>query len=274
MRSMVRALVPMGLAMALAVQGCSDGTKESPASSAAVDSSAMASDAPSENVAVSAPCADDGPRLSGTGLCASRSVNYLLFDDGERPKAPDGCEWVVNEVEFPGGDYLLYRGLQCGKNRTELEYGGGAHFADLTLKKSAFGKEAAGGQTLVRMTFAEGKPEDAVTTIARGAIEKPAEAAKCRARKAGIESWPADALVVDVSAEEAAKAAKDEIRSACGTFGLDEDSQRFWRVVQGYAWFFDLGQDTPEIDPGSLTMFSQNAKGEYEVYQQPASGSQ
>lgn len=250
------------LAATLAGAGCSDDRPAPPAASesaAVVEAVAAPSGAPA--------CPDDGPRLPGTGLCAGRAVNLLLFDAGERPAAPDGCGWVVNEVEFPGGDYLLYRGLQCGTRRTRLDYAGGAHFADLVLAASAFGGAGPADLPIARMTVADGRPADAVTALARSAIEDPAEAAGCSARKAGTAGWPADALVVDVAPADAARAPRDEIRTACGPFGLAEDDQRFWRVAQGYAWFFELGQEQMEIDPGSFTIVSQNDKGEYEAFQ-------
>ncbi len=68
---------------------------------------------------------------------------------------------------------------------------------------------------------------------------------------------------MDVSAAEAAKARKDEPRTACGPVGLDEDSETYWRVFQGYSWFFELGQDEAEIDPGSLTLIHKDAQGKW-----------
>jgi hypothetical protein len=54
---------------------------------------------------------------------------------------------------------------------------------------------------------------------------------------------------------ESDKIATEGIRTACGPFGLDQDSQRFWRIIGDRAWFFDLGQDDAPIDPGSLTIY-------------------
>ena len=99
--------------------------------------------------------------------------------------------------------------------------------------------------------------------MAKPAIKNKAEAAKCEVRSAGYSGWPGDALVVDVSAAEAAKARKDEPRTACGPYGLDEDSQTFWRVFQGTAWFFELGQDSLEVDPGSFTLVHKDEKGNW-----------
>lgn len=217
-----------------------------------------------------APCQDAGARLPGTGLCASYADKVMLQDSVAREKAPEGCTWTINEIGLSGSDYLLYRALQCGENRTQLEYAPGTTFAELRLTKSAYGPMAEEAYIPVKLRASKGTPADAVTAIVRSTITDPAEARTCTARRAGIESWPSDALVVDLPESETAQMPTDEIRSACGPYGLDQGSQRYWRVVQGYAWFFDLGQDQPEIDPGSLTVMRKASNGEYQVYTPPA----
>jgi hypothetical protein len=92
--------------------------------------------------------------------------------------------------------------------------------------------------------------EAALLETARAAVEDPAERARCRLRPAAIEGWPGDALVVD----EVPPPPADGVRTACGAYGLDEDSQTFWRLSQGQGWFFQLGQESPVVDPGSFTL--------------------
>lgn len=237
----------------LLATGCSG----QPADSAATDSAdALAVDDGQS-------CADDGPRLPITKLCASRAVNYLNFDEGKRPDAPEGCEWAVNETEMPGDEVLLYLAASCGKKTTKLAFAGGAHYSDLSYETSALSDGPPAEGPLVRIAGAEGDPKQAILALAREAIDNPAEAAKCAVRKADVEGWPADAMVVDVSAAEAAKSLKDGPRSACGPFGLDEDSASYWRVFNGFSWFYQLGQDQLEIDPGSFTIMSKDEKGEW-----------
>ena len=72
--------------------------------------------------------------------------------------------------------------------------------------------------------------------------------------------------MVDVSPAEAAKAPKNEPRTACGQYGLDEDAQVFWRAFQGFAWYFDLGQEQMEIDPGSLTVATKDEGGNWSLH--------
>ncbi|MEI9851500.1 MAG: hypothetical protein WDN24_12425 [Sphingomonas sp.] len=211
------------------------------------------------------PCADDGDRLPITGLCAGRAVNYLNIAGGELPEPPDGCEWVVQETPF-ATQVLLYRALKCGSKTTKLAFAGGAGLAELSYETAAYGDTdgTAKGQVLVRVGSIDGSDRTAgLLKTARAAIEDPAEKAGCSVRNAKIESWPEDALVVDVSAAEAAKAPPDEPRAACGPFGFNGDEASYWRVFQGHSWFFQLGQDLAQIDPGSFTLMAKDEKGDW-----------
>lgn len=197
-----------------------------------------------------------GLKLKQSGICEEEGKSLLQFAPGPRPKAPSGCEWALAETELAGGDYLLYLAAKCGGKMRQLEYSGGAHKAELK-----YGENGPAVVSIYGMEPGEGNA--AVLRHARELIKNKAEAAKCAVRPAGVDGWPGDALVVDVSAAEAAKARKDEPRSACGPLGLNEDAQMFWRTFQTFAWYFDLGQDEFEIDPGSLTMVVQQEGGKW-----------
>lgn len=185
-----------------------------------------------------------------------KPASPIVFAAGARPKPPAGCEWAMNQTPLPGDEFLLYMAAKCNGKTKTLFYAGGAHKAELSY--------AEGGPAVVQMMTAEGGETDAaILRHTREAMDSKAQAAKCSVRLAKNEFWPADAKVVDVSAAEAAKAPKDEPRSACGKYGLNEDAQMFWRVFQGFAWYFDLGQDEMEIDPGSLTIATKDAQGNW-----------
>lgn len=211
-------------------------------------------------------CPGDGGRLPITGICAGRAVNYLNTAGGKPPEAPEGCEWVVQETRF-ADSVLLYRATKCGRKTTRLAFAGGAGMAELSYDAAAYGdaENALKGQVLVRVASMD--PADKTANVlwtARGSIDDPAEKAACRVRNAGIDGWPDDALVVDnLSASEAAAIANEGPRTACGPFGLDEDSSTFWRVFQEQSWFFQLGQDAWQIDPGSFTLLRQGKEGEW-----------
>ncbi len=183
----------------------------------------------------------------------------MVFAPGPRPKAPSGCEWVVNQTELPGAEVLLYLAAKCNGKTTTLHY-------SATAEKALF-SYGEGGPAVVEMMGIENEDGDAaILRHARAAMDAKTKTAKCAVRLAKQELWPADAKVVDVSAAEAAKAPKDEPRSACGKYGLDEDAQLFWRVFQGFAWYFNLGQEDFVIDPGSLTLVSRDEAGNWSLY--------
>ncbi|WAC23480.1 hypothetical protein [Blastomonas sp. SL216] len=225
------------------------------------DAPRQEAEAPTKPVAAQS-CADDGERLPLTGLCAGRAVNYLNMDASASPQAPDGCEWKVMETPIVD-DVLLYRGLKCDAGETKLEYAGGAHRAELKLVNSAFLGKIDEPPVYVYVYTIEGDAKQGVTSRAREAMENAAEAAGCTARNAGQQGWPTDALVVDVSPQEAAKAPANEPRAACGPLGINEDEASYWRVAQGYGWFFQLGQDAIEIDAGSFTLMTRQPDGSW-----------
>lgn len=88
-----------------------------------------------------------------------------------------------------------------------------------------------------------------------------AERAKCSVQPANVSGWPKDALVVQFSEADRTALPMDEPVSMCGPYGRDEDTGAFWRIFGGYAWFFSLGQDTPDFDPDSFMPFTKGADG-------------
>lgn len=216
-----------------------------------------------ETVDAEGACPDDGARLAITGICAGRAVNYLNVAGGEPPEAPEGCEWVVQETRF-AEDVLLYRATRCIDKTTRLAFAGGAGMAELSYDTAAYGdaENQLKGEVLVRVAGVDPNNKTAaLLRIARQAIDDPNEQAQCTVRNAGIDGWPEDALVVDVSPAQAATASPDEPRSACGPYGLNEDEASYWRVFQGHSWFFQLGQDALQIDPGSFTLMRKGSDG-------------
>lgn len=211
-----------------------------------------------EAAAAPTSCADDGERLALTGLCAGRAVAYLNMDASGSAQAPDGCEWKVMEAQMPDG-VLLYRGLKCDAGETKLEFSGGAERGELKLVSSAYLGKIDEPPAYVLVYPIEGDARQAVTARARGAIADPAEAARCSARPARGKGWPSDALVVDVAGGES----QTGPRSACGDLGLNDELAAFWRVSQGYGWYFQMGQADMEIDPGSFTLMTKRPDGSW-----------
>jgi len=244
------------LAAAL-VTGCADSSSDSP-DVAPVDTPAVSTSADGSD------CPDDGPRLTGTQLCAGRAVSYLNVVEGDEPTLPDGCEWVVNETEMPMGDYLLYRAARCNGQTAHLAFAGGAHMAELTLDPSVVGGEAVAMDVpMVRIVSSDPEaPEANILAYVNEDLEASGSDEDCSVRPANVPGWPADALVADVSPEVAAESADDGPRAACGTYGFSEDETSYWRVFQGWTWFFQLGQDLyQDIDPRSLTLLTPDGSG-------------
>jgi hypothetical protein len=46
----------------------------------------------------------------------------------------------------------------------------------------------------------------------------------------------------------------------CGPYGISDDSSAFWRILGNSAWYFDLGQNVWEVDPGSFTVVKAAAR--------------
>jgi hypothetical protein len=216
------------------------------------------------DAAADAPCPDDGERLPVTGICRGRANAYLNEDrEARTPELPD-CTWTVNELALPGDEALLYRAAMCGGVTTTLAFAGGAQSAELVYERSALFGDAVIGRAAVWLF---GAPPDNPQGALRGAIaEAPDGAAmQCEIRPAGLEGWPRDALLIAPSAAARARLPQDEPIAACGPYGVDEDSVRYWRVAQGFAWFFDLGQEQPDFDPTSLTVLVRSADGGWQI---------
>lgn len=211
------------------------------------------------------PCPDDGPRFAVTGLCTGRISNYLDPAIGLISEMPDGCDWTYTEMPFPTNDEaLIYRSLTCKGVTTTLEFHGGARSVELGYKTSALFEVPADAIDPVRFFVADpADPQKAIRDLFEGipADERP----KCEIRRINLEGWPADALAIAYSDAERARLPTDEPIAMCGEFGRDEDSASYWRVFGGYAWFFSMGQDAQDFDPGSFMIFRKDAAGAWNL---------
>jgi hypothetical protein len=208
------------------------------------------------------PCADGSERLPATALCQNEARVRLKEAGGGRPEAPAGCTWVVNELTLPRDITLLYLATRCGDRVTALKHAPGERLSLLTYDWSARDGEALRGQTVATMLDAsEAEPVEALLALAREAHPDAAEAARCVVAPANAQGWPADALVVTLPAGAAPPVAPVTHSEVCGPYGHTTDAQRYWRVVDGVAFHFNLGQDTPEVDPGSFTLVRRDPSG-------------
>lgn len=200
-------------------------------------------------------CPSEGPSLPLSGVCQGRGVNYLEFEDGDEPILLENCEWKLNEARMPNGDFLFYMATSCGDYLSKLEISAGAQSSNVNLVNSAMSEGASLGKlfTLAPMNAAD--PFGSILTFTQKAMSNQSEAKKCRVV---YENNHNDNLVVDnVDPNEAARLISDGPRYACGPYGVNQESNTYWRVISGYIWHFDWGQDAYlDIDPRSITVVS------------------
>jgi hypothetical protein len=58
---------------------------------------------------------------------------------------------------------------------------------------------------------------------------------------------------------------QDEPIAACGPLGLNEDEANFWRVRQGYAAFYTLGQEQQAVDAANAVFVVRGEDGVWTV---------
>lgn len=207
--------------------------------------------------AAPAACAGGVRKLPATGLCPEQAAALLLAAPGPAAAPPDGCTWTIGETALNATEAVVYRAARCQSRTTKLDFVAGKPFGRFTLAASPYEGAYDAGEPIVRAAAVG--DSNGILKVARSLMSDPKDPARCRLRAAAMEGWPADALVID----EVPQPQSDEVRSACGELGLDEDAQTFWRLSQRIGWFFQLGQESPIVDAGSFTLLRRGAAGEW-----------
>ncbi len=214
---------------------------------------------------LAANCQKGDRQLPISGLCTSQ-VKHLVpppskhFVDGLKLF---GCKPVINDGNFVG-QIMLYQAAQCKGQPAQFEGGAGAHSAAIDVWGGGFYPDTLEDSVNVATVLAapaNNPTENLLRWVADGMDDHytKAEIKRCKLRKAPIEG--ADAWVVDEYSLSNLPTL-DEPRSACGGYGYTQESRAFWRITQGLAMYFDLGQDeATNIDPLSITFFSKTANG-------------
>lgn len=207
-------------------------------------------------------CPDDGAPLPGTGLCQHSAAALIERADGAREEQyGENCTSVINEVMLPADQALLYGAAQCGERETQLAFAGGAHSAEISIQQSALYEGPTNDPVVIRLFGVDPDPRGALNQAI--AELPPAQRATCEIRSAGVEGWPSDALVIAPTAAERARLPQDEPVAVCGPMGYDEDSISYWRVRQGFAWFYALGQESQGFDAASVTLIQKQPDGSW-----------
>jgi len=209
-------------------------------------------------------CPGGERRLPLTGLCESEAARLIPpvnrdFVDG---LAAFNCKAVIAEAPMMG-DVALYHAAQCkggpGKGRpVELEFSGGAHSGSIYVVGG--GMETGADRTKEFGKLLISDPSDPTGSMVRWVREtyeaagaSKADASKCRARRV---EGTADLWQVDEYTNAQLKTLKtDGPRTACGRYGTDEDSNGYWRIAHGFAFYANFGQDAyQDFDLKTLTV--------------------
>lgn len=209
------------------------------------------------------PCRDDGPRLPVSGLCRSAAGALLNIVKGPEPGLLDtSCNWVLNDG-WLAGMIVLYRAAECDHRVSRLAGSVGAHMAYLELIESAYGGDGDPfGKFAEPAPFADVygrfKNSPAADVQARALYGLQGQVpATCAARRM---SDVTDGYLVDSAVERARQPQDEPPAHLCGPYGFGDDAD-LWRVFQGNAWFFRLGQDAADIDYRSLTLLEPDGEG-------------
>lgn len=212
-------------------------------------------------------CADGGAPLPQIGLCAQDAAALFAAEAPYPPPGPDvSCSWGVGATLLgDSGDALVYRTATCNGVTTALEASvpAGGTWTIVYTRSALFGDQAV-GEPVVTLIDAEGDGRNAILAQALKVAENPQDRANCAVRSAGYVGWPQDAVVVDwteTAKQKAGIVEADGVRSACGPYGLDTGTMSYWRVRQGKAWFYQLGQEQRDFDPASLTLIRKDPAG-------------
>lgn len=236
----------------------------------ALTACAPATTAPDAAKATAAACANGAAKLGAVDMCPEAAEKLLIISPGGTSAGlPDGCTWAIQAAPITDADdpntALLYRAARCKGVDTLLAFEQGAKSDTFNYVASAVfeGADIPQSAIITRLEIESPDPKTDILAQAVLVAETDNERRNCEVRAAGITGWPTDALVVDLNAaaKKRGRVTDEEVRSACGFYGIDTGSTKYWQVKQGYAWFFDLGQESTDFDPNSLTLVRKGADG-------------
>lgn len=210
------------------------------------------------------PCATSGGLLPGSGLCRDAAMARLPSTRRNAWTPPIGCDTTAQEIPLSSGRWLLYAAQRCGEAVARLEAGPGPSGSqpagqptgqtgvlELRYAQAARSKALPGKRAL---TLVEGKPApyEAVHALVMNGLS-PRQVRNCDLRTPEVEGYPIDALVFDLPPADARKAAA--LDEPCGPYGRSARTDSYWRLFDGIGVFYVFGDNQPEFDPASLTVY-------------------
>jgi hypothetical protein len=215
-------------------------------------------------------CGDGFDKLKTLGVCPAEAAKQLIMTDGGEPGLPEGCVWTVQEsITEAGDEALIYRAASCKGVTTRFAVNRGAKSISYTYATSAVFGDSVKDNTPVMQLLAMSSDVKAEIKGQAMLIAEPADnIANCALRPAGIEGWPKDAMVLDLTTAAKRRAKVDDadgVRTACGMYGVNTGETSYWLAKQGDAWFFQLGQEETDFDPRSITFLRKTEAGAWEA---------
>ncbi len=217
-------------------------------------------------------CRNGEQFLPISGLCTNEARRLLVIANGtnslEPQYMPPGCSVAVNETEW-FLDVLLYKAQRCNGVTAKYNFERGPHRGITGVLTGQIPSVTAFGLTDI------GGKSDAKTNIEyRARQEMGAEHGdknKCFVFSGEGFGHPQGSLVfndMDAGATNAICARQTDGPcdvGSCGKLGFFGDSTGYWRVFGSHAWFFDFGQETPQIEARTMTLITKDGKGGWRV---------
>jgi hypothetical protein len=183
-------------------------------------------------------------RLPISGRCVG-VVDYDSLPPRIAATEFPGCGWVYTEADF-GSEALVFRAMGCSDQVTTLDYGGGAHAAELIYAVSAPYGDELKDHVAVRIATYWG---DDTFRLRETIPDEGADA--CQILPAG-ESYPDGAMIIVPMGDTPAE--------TCGNYAVSDAFDNFWLVSadKAFVYAFSLPVAGWDIDPFSFERVTPN----------------
>lgn len=180
-------------------------------------------------------------------LLLSAPATPAAADDVPGASLYDGCSWTPADLDLGGGIHMSFRYQTCEDEDMKVSY---------RAEDGAIVEDGAGGPYPVMRVWplAGAAPDEFLTGLL--GKENPPDASRCKPNSVPSSDYGLSNVWELVPNEAYRKEldATEEPWSACGRYGLSNDSVQFFRVIGRAMVFFSVGQEPPFFDVGSVTV--------------------